>query len=54
MPAIVSIGAIIVALIIGGVILAIVGGNPFLAYGHIARASFGNWGVLSDTLVKAW
>lgn len=53
MPAAVSVGAIIAALIVGGVILAIVGGNPFLAYGHIARASFGSWGVLSDTLVKA-
>ena len=53
MPPVVSVGAIIVALILGGIILAIVGGNPFLAYGHIARASFGNWGVISDTLVKA-
>jgi general nucleoside transport system permease protein len=53
LPAVVSIGAIIVALILGGIILAIVGGDPFRAYGHIARASFGSWGVLSDTLVKA-
>ena len=53
MPPAVSIGAIIAALILGGIILAIVGGSPFLAYGHIARASFGNWGVISDTLVKA-
>jgi len=53
MPAAVSVGAIIVALILGGIILAIVGGNPFRVYGHIARASFGSWGVLSDTLVKA-
>jgi simple sugar transport system permease protein len=30
-----------------------VGGNPFAAYIHIARASFGNLGVFSDTLVKA-
>ena len=53
MPPLVSLGAIIAALIIGGVILAAVGGNPFAAYAHIARASFGNWGVFSDTLVKA-
>ena len=32
MPPLVSLGAIVVALIIGGVILAIVGGNPFLTY----------------------
>ena len=53
MPPLVSLGAIAAALVIGGVILAIVGGNPFLTYAHIARASFGSLGVLSDTLVKA-
>jgi ABC-type uncharacterized transport system permease subunit len=49
----VSVGAIVVALILGGVVLALVGGNPFRAYAHIARASFGDVGVFSDTLVKA-
>jgi ABC-type uncharacterized transport system permease subunit len=49
----VSVGAIVVALIIGGIVLALVGGNPFRAYAHIARASFGSVGVFSDTLVKA-
>jgi len=49
----VSFGAIVVALILGGVVLALVGGNPFRAYAHIAKASFGNIGVFSDTLVKA-
>lgn len=53
MPLLVSLGAIVVALIAGGVVLALVGGNPFLAYAHIARASFGSIGVFSDTLVKA-
>jgi len=52
-PAAVSMGAIVVALILGGVIIALVGGNPFLSYIHIARASFGDVGVLSDTIVKA-
>ena len=52
-PAAVSLGAIVVALILGGIIIAIVGGNPFLSYIHIARASFGDTGVLSDTVVKA-
>ena len=52
-PAAVSLGAIVVALILGGIIIAIVGGNPFLSYAHIARASFGDVGVLSDTIVKA-
>jgi simple sugar transport system permease protein len=53
MPPLVSFGAIVVALVIGGIILAIVGGNPFAAYAHIAVASFGSLGVFSDTLVKA-
>jgi simple sugar transport system permease protein len=52
-PALVSVGAILVALVIGGIIIAYVGGNPFRSYAHIAEASFGNLGVLSDTIVKA-
>jgi general nucleoside transport system permease protein len=52
-PAAVSLGAIVVALILGGIVIALVGGNPFLSYAHIARASFGDTGVLSDTIVKA-
>ena len=53
LPLTVSIGAILVALLLGGIVLALVGGNPFRAYAHIARASFGSIGVFSDTLVKA-
>ena len=49
----VSVGAIVVALLLGAVVLALVGGNPWAAYAHIARASFGSLGVFSDTLVKA-
>ena len=52
-PAAVSLGAIVVALILGGIIIALVGGDPLLSYAHIARASFGDIGVLSDTIVKA-
>jgi simple sugar transport system permease protein len=52
-PAAVSLGAIIIALILGGILIAFAGGNPFASYAHIARASFGNVGVLSDTIVKA-
>jgi simple sugar transport system permease protein len=53
MPPLVSLGAIVVALVIGGVILLAVGGDPFRTYAHIAGASFGSLGVFSDTLVKA-
>jgi general nucleoside transport system permease protein len=52
-PAAVSVGAIILALILGGILIAFAGGNPFASYAHIARASFGDIGVLSDTIVKA-
>jgi simple sugar transport system permease protein len=52
-PAAVSIVAIIVALILGGILIAFAGGNPFASYAHIAEASFGSIGVLSDTIVKA-
>jgi simple sugar transport system permease protein len=45
--------AVIVALLIGAIVLAFVGGDPIKAYRHIVEASFGNLGVLSDTLVKA-
>jgi general nucleoside transport system permease protein len=48
-----SIGAIILALLIGAVILALVGSDPWKAYAHIADASFGSLGVFSDTLVQA-
>lgn len=52
-PGAVSFGAVVVALILGGIVIAVVGGNPFATYAHIAGASFGSLGVLSDTLVKA-
>lgn len=52
-PFIVSLGAVVVALLIGAVILWVAGGDPWLTYSHIASASFGSVGVFSDTLVKA-
>lgn len=52
-PSLVSLLAVVFALILGGILIAFSGGNPILSYAHIARASFGNLGVFSDTLVKA-
>ncbi|MEE9217250.1 MAG: ABC transporter permease, partial [Anaerolineales bacterium] len=49
----VSLVAVLLALVMGAVVLALVGGNPFRAYAHIAGAAFGSLGVFSDTLVKA-
>jgi len=50
---VVSVGAIVVALLLGAVVLKLVGGDPLAAYAHIGRAAFGDIGVFSDTLVKA-
>ncbi|NOT03694.1 MAG: ABC transporter permease [Anaerolineales bacterium] len=52
-PAAVTFGALIVALILGGVLISFAGGDPIKSYLHIANASFGDIGVLSDTIVKA-
>jgi simple sugar transport system permease protein len=49
----VTLGAVAIALLLGGIVISFVGGNPILTYIYIARASFGNIGVLSDTIVKA-
>lgn len=49
----VSFGAVVFALLIGALILISVGGDPIESYIHIARASFGDIGVFSDTIVKA-
>ena len=48
-----TLAAVIVALAIGAIVLAFVGGDPIRAYLHIIDAAFGDIGVLSDTLVKA-
>jgi general nucleoside transport system permease protein len=53
LPALTSVGAVVVALLIGALILALAGGNPIAAYVQIARSSFGGVDVFSDTLVKA-
>jgi simple sugar transport system permease protein len=52
-PLVVTIIAILVALLIGGLVIAYAGGDPIRSYIHIGKASFGNLGVFSDTLVKA-
>jgi simple sugar transport system permease protein len=49
----VSLGALVLALVLGGIVLAVVGGSPIQTYLHMAKAAFGDAGVFSDTLVKA-
>jgi simple sugar transport system permease protein len=48
-----SLVAVIFALLIGALVIKLGGGSPWAAYTHIARYSFGSIGVLSDTMVKA-
>ena len=45
--------SVVIALLIGAVVIAMAGGDPWASYAHIGRASFGNLGVFSDTIVKA-
>lgn len=52
-PFAVSLGAILVALFFGGIVILLAGGDPWRSYVHIAKASFGDLGVFSDTIVKA-
>lgn len=49
----VSIGAIIVALLLGALVLLMVGGDPVAIYADIGKAAFGDLGVFSETLVAA-
>jgi general nucleoside transport system permease protein len=46
-------GALVVALVISGLILAMVGADPIRVYLHIVGSSLGSPGVISDTLVKS-
>jgi general nucleoside transport system permease protein len=52
-PLAISVAAILLALIMGGIVIEVAGGNAWKSYVHIAQASFGDIGVLSDTIVKA-
>jgi ABC-type uncharacterized transport system permease subunit len=53
LPAATSIGSVVVAFIISGIILKIIGGQPLLVGKFFYHATFGSWAVFSDTLVKA-
>jgi len=53
LPLVTSLGAVVVAFIFSGIVLKIVGGQPLRVLGYFFTATFGSWGVFSDTLVKA-
>ncbi len=45
--------AIITAVVIGGIVIAVVGGNPFAAYLGLVQGAFGSANALSETAVWA-
>jgi simple sugar transport system permease protein len=53
MPAATSVGSVVLAFILSGVILKLVGGQPLAVARFAYEATFGSWAVFSDTLVKA-
>ncbi len=52
-PLLIPILAILTAMIVGGVIIALVGGNPFAAYIGLFQGSFGSLKAISETAVWA-
>ena len=52
-PLLVPLLAILTAMIVGGIIIALVGGNPFAAYIGLAQGAFGSFKALSETAVWA-
>ncbi len=53
LPVATSIGSVVLAFIISGIILKLIGGQPLTAAKFAFDATFGSWPVFSDTLVKA-
>ncbi|MFO7638596.1 MAG: ABC transporter permease, partial [bacterium] len=53
LPAATSLGSVIIAFIIAGIILKLIGGQPLVVLRFFFNATFGSWPVFSDTLVKA-
>jgi len=53
LPAATSFGSVVIAFIISGIILKIIGGQPLVVLKFFYTATFGSWAVFSDTLVKA-
>lgn len=46
-------GALLLALVAGGIIILLMGINPIVAYGELFRGAFGSWVGISETLLKA-
>ncbi len=53
LPAAISIGSVLIAFIISGIILKMIGGEPLRVARFFYDATFGSWATFSDTIVKA-
>lgn len=53
LPAATSLGSVVVAFLISGIILKFIGGDPIRVLTYFFDATFGSWAVFSDTMVKA-
>lgn len=53
LPAATSVGSVVIAFIISGIVLKIIGGQPLVVAKFFFEATFGSWPVFSDTMVKA-
>jgi len=53
MPALTSVGSVVLAFAFSALVLWLIGVNPVQVYGFFLRATFGSWAAFSDTMVKA-
>ena len=53
LPLVTTLGAVVLAFLIGAIILASIGANPLYIYSYFFRGSFGSLGSFSDVMVKA-
>ncbi|MBN1669208.1 MAG: ABC transporter permease [Anaerolineales bacterium] len=53
LPVATSVGSVLVAFLISGIILEAIGGDSLRVLSFFFKATFGSWAVFSDTLVKA-
>lgn len=53
LPLATTIGSIVLAFVVSGIILKLLGGQPLRVARFFFDAAFGSWPVISDTLVKA-
>ncbi len=53
MPLVTSLGAVLIAFIISGIVLYLIGSDPIRVFKYFFSAAFGSWGAFSDIMVKA-